>query len=122
MYVHYHTLLERLFGAATARIGRSGRPVASGPRQILERTFRRFTSASVSGCFAAGSLYPPPERRGPRRHRAWFGGVGCTRSVHDRRCMDELAVAGYVKTRNLTIPEVACLGRKPHPTDLLRRD
>jgi hypothetical protein len=32
-----------------------------------------------------------------------------------KKCKDELGAAGYVKDRNLTIHEVACLGRKPNP-------
>jgi hypothetical protein len=70
----------------------------------------------VSGCFAAGSLYRQPgtqETRVCAQHG--FGGVGVPLAIwHYKQCKDRLAGAGYVKDRNLTMFEIACLGRRPN--------
>jgi hypothetical protein len=71
----------------------------------------------LSGCFAAGSLYRQPGTQETRVcAQQGIGGVGVPLAIwRYQQCKDRLAVAGYVKDRNLTIPEVACLGRRPNP-------
>jgi hypothetical protein len=81
------------------------------------RVLLLLVAVGMSGCVAAGSLYRQPathETRVCAQHG--FGGVGVPLALwRYKKCKDELAVAGYVKDRNLTIHEVACLGRKPNP-------
>jgi hypothetical protein len=75
------------------------------------------TTLGAAGCFAAGSLYRHPGTQQTRVcAQQGFGGLGVPLAIRSyKRCKDELMAGGYVKARNLTIMETACLGRSPNP-------
>lgn len=73
-------------------------------------------SVGAAGCFAAGSLYRNPATQETRVCAQQGFDIGVPLAISRyARCKNDLAAAGYVKARNLTIYEVACLGWKPNP-------
>ena len=69
----------------------------------------------TTGCFAAGSLYRHPATQETRMCVQQGFDIGVPIAIARYvRCKDQLAADGWVKGRNLTIHEIACLGRKPN--------
>jgi hypothetical protein len=82
----------------------------------MRTLFVLVASLGTAGCFAAGSLYRHPTTQETRVCAQQGVDIGVPIAIaRYARCKDQLTAAGYVKDRNLTIYEVACLGWKPHP-------